>query len=84
MEQYITPGSLADHRYKKQYKEKALISAEREMFDVAVPKIAEMVVEARKLTDEEFAQWKSGVLQDTPERIRPFIEKIYVAIEESL
>lgn len=57
---------------------------EREMFDVAVPKIAEMVVEARKLTDEEFAQWKSGVLQDTPERIRPFIEKIYVAIEESL
>mgnify|MGYP003244502293 CR=1 FL=1 len=31
---------------------------EREMFDVAVPKIAEMVVEARKLTDEEFAQWK--------------------------
>ena len=27
MEQYITPGSLADHRYKKQYKEKALISA---------------------------------------------------------
>ena len=27
MEQYITPGSLVDHRYKKQYKEKALISA---------------------------------------------------------
>ncbi len=57
---------------------------EREMFDIAVPKIAEMVVEARKLTDEEFAQWKSGVLQDTPERIRSFIEKIYVVIEESL
>ena len=51
---------------------------EREMFDVAVPKIAEMVVEARKLTDEEFAQWKSGVLQDTPERIRPFIEKNFM------
>lgn len=27
MEQYITPGSLVDHRCKKQYKEKALISA---------------------------------------------------------
>lgn len=27
MEQYITPGFLVDHRYKKQYKEKALISA---------------------------------------------------------
>lgn len=57
---------------------------ERDVFVQAVPQIAEMVVEARKLTDEEFAQWKSGVLQDTPERIRPFIEKIYVAIEESL
>lgn len=57
---------------------------EREIFDIAVPKIAEMVVEARELTDEEFARWKSGVLQDTPERIRPFIEKIYVVIEKSL
>lgn len=57
---------------------------ERDVFVQAVPQIAEMVVEARKLTDEEFAQWKSGVLQDTPERIRPFIEKIYVVIEESL
>ena len=57
---------------------------ERDVFVKAVPQIAEMVVEARKLTDEEFAQWKSGVLQDTPERIRPFIEKIYVVIEESL
>lgn len=27
MEQYITPGSLVDHRCKKRYKEKALISA---------------------------------------------------------
>ena len=53
---------------------------ERDVFVQAVPQIAEMVVEARKLTDEEFAQWKSGVLQDTPERIRPFIEKIYVVI----
>lgn len=57
---------------------------ERDVFVQAVPQIAEMVVEARKLTDEEFAQWKSGVLQDTPERIRSFIEKIYVVIEESL
>lgn len=57
---------------------------ERDVFVQAVPQIAEMVVEARKLTDEEFAQWKSEVLQDTPERIRPFIEKIYVVIEESL
>ena len=57
---------------------------ERDVFVQAIPQIAEMVVEARKLTDEEFAQWKSGVLQDTPERIRPFIEKIYVVIEESL
>ena len=32
---------------------------ERDVFVQAVPQIAEMVVEARKLTDEEFAQWKS-------------------------
>lgn len=57
---------------------------ERDIFVQAIPQIVEMVVGARKLTDEEFAQWKSGVLQDTPERIRPFIEKIYVLIEESL
>lgn len=49
---------------------------EREMFDIAVPKIAEMVVEARKLTDEEFAQWKSGVYYTYfPHRRPPAIQE---------
>lgn len=57
---------------------------EREMFIRAIPQIAEIIVEARKLTVEEFQEWHDEVMQEVPDKAKPFIEKIFIVVANNL
>lgn len=57
---------------------------ERDVFLQSVNQIVEMVVEARKLTVGEFQRWHDECLENAPEQVRGFIEKILVVIENCL
>lgn len=57
---------------------------EREIFIQAIPQIAEIIVEARKLTVEEFQEWHDEVMQEVPDKAKPFIEKIFVVVANNL
>ena len=50
----------------------------------AVPQIAEMVVEARKLTGEEFQEWHDEVMKSVPDKAKPFIEKVFMVVADNL
>lgn len=43
-----------------------------------------MTVEARKLTGEEFQEWYDEVMQEVPDKAKPFIEKIFVVVANNL
>lgn len=55
---------------------------ERELFVKAIPRIAEIIVLSRKLTQEEFEQWKEECLQNSSSESLEFAEKIIVIIEK--
>ena len=57
---------------------------EEDMFLQSVNQIAEMVVEARKLTVGEFQLWYDECLENAPEQVRGFMEKIFVVIANCL
>ena len=57
---------------------------ERSVFIQAIPQIAEMIVEARKMTVEEFQEWHDEVMREVPDKAKPFIEKIFVVVANNL
>lgn len=57
---------------------------ERSVFIQAIPQIAEMIVEARKLTVGEFQEWHDEVMQEVPDKAKPFIEKIFIVVANNL
>ncbi len=57
---------------------------ERNIFVQAIPQIAYMVVEARKLTVGEFQEWHDEVMKSVPDKAKPFIEKVFVVVENNL
>ena len=57
---------------------------ERELFEQLIPQIAELIMEARKLSLEEFQSWKREMMEATPDRAKAFISKIFVVIEDNL
>lgn len=57
---------------------------ERNIFVQTIPQIAYMVVEARKLTVEEFQEWHDEVMKSVPDKAKPFIEKVFVVVENNL
>lgn len=57
---------------------------ERSVFIQAIPQIAEMTVEARKLIVEEFQEWHDEVMQEVPDKAKSFIEKIFIAVANNL
>lgn len=57
---------------------------ERDLFEQLIPQIAELVIEARKLSIEEFQSWKREMMEATPDRAKSFIGKIFVVIEDNL
>ena len=58
------------------------IMTERELFVKEIPKIAEIITLSRKLTQEEFEQWKKECLQNSSSESLKFAEKIIVIIEK--
>lgn len=57
---------------------------ERDVFMQNIPVIAEMIVEARKLTAGEFEAWREETMEQTPEKAKPFVQKIFVTITNNL
>ena len=57
---------------------------ERDIFVHAIPQIAEMVVEARKLTGEEFQEWHDEVMKSVPDKAKPFIKRVFIVVANNL
>lgn len=57
---------------------------ERDVFVRAIPQIAYMVVEARKLTVGEFQEWYDETMQSVPDKAKPFIKKIFIVVANNL
>lgn len=58
--------------------------SERELFEENIPKIAELIIELRKFSAKEYLLWKTGVITNTPESVKGFIEKIFIVIDKYL
>lgn len=58
--------------------------SERELFEENIPMIAEIIIELRKLSAEEYRLWKAEVLANTPASVKGFIKKIFVVIDKYL
>lgn len=57
---------------------------ERDLFEQLIPRIAEMIIEVRKLSTEEFQSWKQETIDTVPDRAKPFMGKIFVVVENNL
>lgn len=59
---------------------------ERELFEQLIPQIAEIIVEARKLSKEQYNKWKQEVLDEVNVNGKPsgFIKKVFIVIESHL
>ena len=57
---------------------------ERDLFEQLIPQIAELIIEVRKLSVEEFQSWKREMMEATPDCAKAFISKIFVVIEDNL
>lgn len=57
---------------------------ERELFIESIPKIAEMVVECRKMTTKEYTDIKNDILEKTSKTARPFMSKVFLVIDKQL
>ena len=57
---------------------------ERQFFEKCIPQIAEIIVEARKMTSEEYYDWKERALCEINEKSKNFMEKTFKVIEQYL
>lgn len=57
---------------------------ELELFEQSIPTIAEMVVECKKMSPENYMKAKEEILHKTAESASPFISKIFIVIDSML
>ena len=57
---------------------------ERALYEQNIPLIAEIVVECRKLTQEEYENFKKNTIANAPETVRCFIKKVFIVIDDML
>lgn len=55
---------------------------EKEFFIEVAPSIAEILVYCRKLSEEEYANYKQETLATIDPRSVPFIKKVFILIEK--
>lgn len=55
--------------------------SEREAFVRNIPIIAEMTVDSKKLTENQYQQWKQESLDEAPEDIKGFTKKVLHVID---
>lgn len=57
---------------------------ERQLIEDHIPELAEIVGETRKLTQQEYEDWRSSVLNSATEKTRGFTERVILLIEQYL
>ena len=57
---------------------------ERQLIEDHIPELAEIVGEARKLTKQEYKDWKNSILDITTEKTKRFTERVLLLIEQCL
>ena len=57
---------------------------ERQLIEEHITGLAEIVREARKLTQQEYKDWKNFVLNSATEKTRGFTERVLSLIEQCL
>lgn len=57
---------------------------ERQCFEQCIPQIAEIIIEARKMTAKEYYEWKEETICNMNEKLTEFMKKIFLVIEEYL
>lgn len=57
---------------------------EKQLIEDHIQELAEIVGEARKLTQQEYEGWRSFVLNSVTEEIRGFTERVLLLIEQCL
>lgn len=57
---------------------------ERQLIEDHIPELAEIVGEARKLTPQEYEDWKIFVLNSVTEKARGFTERVLLLVEQCL
>ena len=54
---------------------------EHDLFVQSVPLIAEMIVEARKICDADFEEWKHEILNSATEEMKGFVLNVIVIVD---
>ena len=57
---------------------------ERQLIEERITELAEIVREARKLTQQEYKDWKNFVLNSATEKTRGFTERVLSLVEQCL
>ena len=57
---------------------------ERQYFEQCIPQIAEIIIEARKMTAKEYYEWKAETIHNMNGKLTDFMKKIFLVIEEYL
>lgn len=57
---------------------------EFDLYLQCIPVIAETVVECRKLSAQQYEEWKSKTINATPDKLKSFIVKLFTVIENCL
>ena len=57
---------------------------ERQLIEDHIPELAEIVGEARKLTQQEYEDWKNSILDNATEKTRGFAEYVLSLVEQCL
>lgn len=57
---------------------------ERQCFEQCIPQIAEIIIEARKMTAKEYYEWKKETICNMNGKLTEFMKKIFLVIEEYL
>lgn len=57
---------------------------ERQCFEQCIPQIAEIIIEAKKMTAKEYYEWKAETIRNMNGKSTEFMKKIFLVIEEYL
>lgn len=57
---------------------------ELDLYLQCIPMIAEMIVICRKLSVQQYEEWKRETLEKAPESVKRFLVKVFVVISAKL
>lgn len=57
---------------------------ERQLIEEHIPELAEIVGEARKLTQQEYEDWRSFIINSATEKTRGFTKHVLSLVEQCL